>query len=105
MTMSGPAEAQEKRGFPSPFTILILVPMPILAPLADFSGVDRSLVITAWNGAGRWFALILPTNGILLAGMGLAKVGYDQYVRFLLPLCAVLLAIALAMLVIAALIQ
>ena len=78
--------------------------MPILAPLADFSGVDRSLVITAWNGAGRWFALILPTNGILLAGLGLTKVGYDRYVRFLLPLWAILLALILMILVIAALI-
>jgi uncharacterized ion transporter superfamily protein YfcC len=79
--------------------------MPILAPLADFSGVDRSLVITAWNAAGRWFALILPTNGILLAGLGLAQVGYDQYLRFLLPLWAILLVIIGVILVIAALIQ
>lgn len=78
--------------------------MPILAPLADFSGVDRSLVITAWNGAGRWFALILPTNGILLAGLGLAKVGYDQYLRFILPLWGILLVIIWVLLVIAALI-
>ena len=42
--------------------------------------------MTAWNGAGRWFALVLPTNGILLAGVGLAQVGCDRYRRFLLPL-------------------
>jgi uncharacterized ion transporter superfamily protein YfcC len=79
--------------------------MPILAPLADFSGVDRSLVITAWNGAGRWFALILPTNGILLAGLGLAGVGYDRYLRFVLPLWGILLVIIWVLLVVAALIQ
>jgi uncharacterized ion transporter superfamily protein YfcC len=79
--------------------------MPILAPLADFSGVDRSLVITAWNAAGRWFALVLPTNGILLAGLGLAQVGYDRYLRFLLPLWAILLVIIWGILVIAALIR
>lgn len=79
--------------------------MPILAPLADFAGIDRSLVITAWNGAGRWFALILPTNGILLAGLGLAGVGYDRYLRFMLPLWGILLAIILAVLVAAALVK
>lgn len=31
--------------------------MPILAPLGDFAGVDRSLVITAWNAAAGWINL------------------------------------------------
>ena len=61
--------------------------------------------MTAWNGAGRWFALVLPTNGILLAGLGLAQVGYDRYLRFLLPLWGILLALVLVVLVIAALVQ
>jgi uncharacterized ion transporter superfamily protein YfcC len=112
---AGPSE--KKRGFPMylvnlPLAFLIGSPsgnavltMPILAPLADFSGIDRSLAITAWNGAGRWLALVLPTNGILLAGLGLAQVGYDRHVRFLLPLRGILLVLILVILVIAALVQ
>jgi uncharacterized ion transporter superfamily protein YfcC len=34
-----------------------------------------------------------------VAGLALAKVGYDQYVRFIWPLMAILLAIVLATLV------
>jgi len=75
----------------------------VLAPLGDFAGVDRSLVLTAWSLAGGWLILLLPTNAILIAGLALAKVGFDQYIRFILPLMGMLLAICLAMLVAGAL--
>jgi uncharacterized ion transporter superfamily protein YfcC len=72
--------------------------MPVLAPLGDFAGVDRSLVITTWAAAGGWLRLILPINAILIAGLALARVGFDRYVRFILPLMSILLAIILAVL-------
>jgi uncharacterized ion transporter superfamily protein YfcC len=67
--------------------------MPVLAPLGDFAGVDRAMVITTWSAAGGWLRLILPTNAILIAGLALAKVGFDQYVRFIAPLMGILLVV------------
>ena len=72
--------------------------MPVLAPLGDFAGVDRALVLTTWSAAGGWMALILPTNAILVAGLALAKVGYGEYLKFMAPLMAMLLVISLAVL-------
>jgi uncharacterized ion transporter superfamily protein YfcC len=72
--------------------------MPIFAPLGDFAGVDRSLVLTAWTAAGGWLILILPTNALLIAGLALARVGFDQYLKFMLPLMAILLVICLGVL-------
>jgi len=72
--------------------------MPIFAPLGDFAGVDRALVVTAWSAAGGWLGLVLPTNALLMAGLALAKVGFDQYIRFMLPLMGILLVIILAVL-------
>ena len=73
--------------------------MPVLAPLGDFAGVDRALVITTWSAAAGWLRLILPTNAILIAGLALARVGFDQYVRFVAPLMGILLvAIIVALL-------
>jgi uncharacterized ion transporter superfamily protein YfcC len=74
--------------------------MPVLAPLGDFAGVDRSLIVTTYNAIGGWLALILPTNAILIAGLALAKVGFDRYVKFMLPLMGILLAIVLAVLLV-----
>jgi uncharacterized ion transporter superfamily protein YfcC len=52
--------------------------MPVLAPLADFAGVDRSLVVSTWMAAAGWLRLVLPTNAILIAGLALAGVGFDR---------------------------
>ena len=77
--------------------------MPVLAPLGDFAGVDRALVITTWSAAAGWLRLILPTNAILIAGLALAKVGFDQYLRFVAPLMGILLAVIIAVLLFGAL--
>ncbi len=76
--------------------------MPVLAPLGDFAGVDRALVITTWAAAAGWLRLILPINAILIAGLALAKVGFDQYVRFVAPLMGILLVIIFAVLLVGA---
>ena len=65
--------------------------MPVLAPLGDFAGVDRALVITARSAAAGWLRPVAPTNAILVAGLALARVGYDQYLRFVTPLIGILL--------------
>jgi uncharacterized ion transporter superfamily protein YfcC len=77
--------------------------MPVLAPLGDFAGVDRALVITTWSAAAGWLRLVLPTNAIMIAGLALARVGYDEYLRFMVPLMGILLAVIVAVLVFAAL--
>jgi uncharacterized ion transporter superfamily protein YfcC len=70
--------------------------MPVLSPLGDFAGVDRSLVVTIYNAIGAWLNLVLPTNAILMASLALAKVRYDVYIRWMLPLMGILLAIIIA---------
>ncbi|MGZ5400491.1 MAG: YfcC family protein, partial [Nocardioides sp.] len=60
--------------------------MPILAPLADFAGVERAIVVTAFQSASGIVNLITPTSAVVMGGLALAKVRYDQYLRFVLPL-------------------
>jgi uncharacterized ion transporter superfamily protein YfcC len=72
--------------------------MPVLAPLGDFAGVDRAMVVTTWGAAAGWLRLIAPTNAILIAGLALAKVQFDQYAKFIVPLMGVLLVIILGVL-------
>ncbi|MFE1557732.1 YfcC family protein [Streptomyces sp. NPDC058734] len=64
--------------------------MPILAPLADFAGVSRAVVVTAWQAASGWMNLWVPTTAVTIGGVALAKVGYDKYLRFVWPLLAIL---------------
>ncbi|MGW0858671.1 YfcC family protein [Streptomyces sp. NPDC002690] len=64
--------------------------MPILAPLADFAGVSRAVVVTAWQAASGWMNLWVPTTAVTIGGIALAKIGYDKYLRFVWPLLAIL---------------
>jgi len=64
--------------------------IPILAPLADFAGVQRAIVVTAFQSASGVVNLITPTSAVVMGGLALAKVRYDQYLRFVLPLVGIL---------------
>jgi len=64
--------------------------MPILAPLGEFAGVPRSLVITAWAAASGWMNLWVPTTAVVMGGLTLGKVGYNKYLRFIAPLLGIL---------------
>ncbi len=70
--------------------------MPILAPLADFAGVSRAVVVTAWQAASGWMNLWVPTTAVTIGGVALAKVGYNKYLRFVAPLLAILFVLICA---------
>jgi uncharacterized ion transporter superfamily protein YfcC len=70
--------------------------MPLLAPLADFAGVSRATTITAWI-MGHGLALMFsPTSVVLVGGLAIAKVGYDQFLRFVWPLLLALFVVSAA---------
>ncbi|HYN94957.1 MAG TPA: hypothetical protein VES42_14000 [Pilimelia sp.] len=59
--------------------------MPLLAPLGDFAGVGRSLVITSFQMGHGWMLLFAPTNAVVVGGLAIAGVGYHRYLRFIWP--------------------
>ncbi|MTV25147.1 YfcC family protein [Nitriliruptoraceae bacterium ZYF776] len=64
--------------------------MPVLAPLADFAGVGREIVVTAYQSASGWMNLFTPTSAVVMGGLALAGVGYNKFLRFIAPLLAIL---------------
>ncbi len=65
---------------------LATVSMPIMAPLADTAGVDRSLVVTAYQSASGLLNLVNPTFAVVMGGLALGRVRYDKWLRFTIPL-------------------
>jgi uncharacterized ion transporter superfamily protein YfcC len=76
--------------------------MPVLAPLADFADVPRSLTVTAFQSASGLINLITPTSAIIMGGLVLSRVGYDRWLRFVLPYCGIVLLICIAFMVVGA---
>jgi uncharacterized ion transporter superfamily protein YfcC len=67
--------------------------MPILAPLADFAGVSRSIAVTLFQSASGFINYVTPTSAVVMGGLTLAKVGYDRYIRFLVPFLVIVFVI------------
>jgi uncharacterized ion transporter superfamily protein YfcC len=76
--------------------------MPILAPLADFAGVSRATVVTAFQSASGVVNLVTPTSAVIMGGLALSKVGYDKYLRFVWPFVLVVFIVVCAFLGISA---
>ena len=79
--------------------------MPLLAPLGDFADVGRPLVVTAWSWGAGLARFITPTSAVVMAGLALAGVRYDKWIRFMLPLMGLLGLASVVMLGIAALME
>ena len=67
--------------------------MPILAPLADFANVSRDLVVTAYQSASGWVNLFNPTFAVVMGGLAIGRISYDNWLRFVWPLLLILLVI------------
>jgi uncharacterized ion transporter superfamily protein YfcC len=73
--------------------------MPIMAPLSDLLGITRQTAVLAYQFGDGVTNLIIPTSGLLMAILGVAKVPYDRWVRFIWPLVAILTLLAMLLLI------
>lgn len=67
--------------------------IPILTPLSDLIGLSRQVMVLAYQYGAGLCDVITPTNGALMAVLAAAGVRYDRWLRFALPLWAMLLAL------------
>ncbi len=77
---------------------LATLSMPIMAPLADFSGVGRELVITAFQSASGLVNLVTPTSAVVMGALAIGRVPYDRWLRFLWKLLVYLFLLSAALL-------
>ena len=69
---------------------MAVLTMPILSPLADGVGIGREAVVNAYQYGMGLFAFINPT-GLILASLAIVKVGFDKWLKFVMPLVLILL--------------
>ena len=75
---------------------LAVLSMPILAPVADFAGVKRELVVTAFATGSGIVNLITPTSAVVMGGLAIGRVPYERWLRFIWPLLLALTVIIMA---------
>lgn len=73
-----------------------LVTMPLLVPLSDLLNISRQLTVFIYMIGDGISNMIIPTNGFLIAVLGIAGVPFDKWFKFVLPLFVQLVFVGLA---------
>ena len=68
--------------------------MPVLVPMSDLIGLSRQVVVLAYQYGAGLMELMTPTNGALMAVAAAAGVKYGDWLRFVVPVFAVLMALS-----------
>jgi uncharacterized ion transporter superfamily protein YfcC len=81
------------------------VSMPLMAPLADVLGISRQVAVFAFTCGDGFSNMIIPTSGILMAMLSIARIPYSRWLKFITPLFLVLMSISGLFLTVAVLID
>lgn len=81
------------------------VTMPIMAPLADVVGLTRQTAVMAFQLGDGLTNMVIPTMGALVVYIGVAKVPFAKYFKWVLPLYAMLMVVGAVGLLIATFIK
>ncbi|KZX71257.1 hypothetical protein A3715_26460 [Oleiphilus sp. HI0009] len=69
---------------------LAVLSMPVMAPLAEFSGVASHLAVTAFQSASGLVNLVNPTFAVVMGGLAIGRVPYNKWLSFTWPLLLIL---------------
>lgn len=73
--------------------------MPIMAPLSDLLGITRQTAVLAFQLGDGITNLIIPTSGLLMGLLAIARIPYGRWFRFILPLVLMLSLTAMLLLI------
>lgn len=75
--------------------------MPVMAPLADLTGITRQTAVLAYQFGDGFTNMIIPTSAVTIGTLELAGVPFDRWFRWLLPLQIVFIVLSLVLLAVA----
>lgn len=75
--------------------------MPLMVPLADSLDVNRQVTVLAFILGDGFMDSIIPTSGVLMAQLALAKISYERWVKFLAPLMGIFFVFGIVLLIFA----
>jgi uncharacterized ion transporter superfamily protein YfcC len=72
---------------------LATLAMPIMAPLAEMTGVSRALLVTAYQSASGLVNLVTPTSAVVMGALAMGHVSYGVWLKYVWKLLALLLLV------------
>jgi uncharacterized ion transporter superfamily protein YfcC len=80
---------------------MAVVTMPIMTPLADLLEMQRQTAVFAYQFGDGITNLILPSYAVLVGSLGLARVPFTKWFRFIWPLTLILIATVIVLAIVA----
>lgn len=75
------------------------ITMPIMAPFSDLIGVSRQTTVMAFQFGDGFTNMITPTSGVLIAALGVARIPWEKWVRFIWKFILVLIVLGALLLI------
>lgn len=75
------------------------ITMPIMAPFSDLIGISRQATVVAFQFGDGFTNMITPTSGVLIAVLGVARVPYHKWVKWVWPLILSLIVLGFLLLI------
>lgn len=75
------------------------ITMPIMAPFSDLIGISRQATVMAFQFGDGFTNMITPTSGILIGVLGVARIPYHKWVKWVWPLILVLVILGFLLLI------
>ncbi len=79
--------------------------MPLMAPLSDLVGVGRQIAVLAFQLGDGWTHCIMPTSAALMGTLGVARVDYTVWVKFIVKFYVYLMLMSVAFIMLAVMIN
>ena len=73
--------------------------MPIMAPFSDLIGLSRQATIMAFQFGDGFTNMITPTSGVLIGVLGVAKIPYEKWVKWITPFMIILMILGFLLLI------
>ena len=73
--------------------------MPIMAPFSDLINVSRQATIMAYQFGDGITNMITPTSAVLIGVLGVAKIPYEKWIKWVWPLILILFTLCLLLLI------
>ncbi|MCF8303085.1 MAG: TIGR00366 family protein [Bacteroidales bacterium] len=73
--------------------------MPIMAPFSDLINIPRQATVMAFQFGDGFTNMITPTSGVLIGVLGVAKIPYEKWVKWIAPLMIILIILGFLLLI------
>ncbi len=73
--------------------------MPVMAPFSDLVNLSRQATVMAFQFGDGFTNMITPTSGVLIGVLGVAKIPYDKWVKWIAPFMVILIILGWLLLI------